>query len=98
MPKPEHFHLVTDPPAVAGTEDHGDETLVVGELYNESVAEDMNKFIKELAEVGADVGISAFLIFALKYRKHVRVWYDLRHGDLLHVYVPWAVDFISDNA
>ena len=36
-------------PAVAGAEDHGDEALVVGELYDESVAKDMNTFIAELA-------------------------------------------------
>ena len=76
------------PPAVAGAEYHGGEVLEVGELYSMRVAEDMNKFILELAKPRAYVGTSAFLIFALKYRMRVIVWYGLRSEDLLEVYAP----------
>ena len=79
---------IVKPPAVAGAEDHGDEVLAVGELYDESVAEDTNKFIVDLAKARAYVGTSAFLIFALKYRLRVRVWYGQRCEDLLAVHAP----------
>ena len=57
---------IVELPAVAGAEDDGDEALPVGELYSESVAQDMNTLIVDLAKAGAYVGTSAFLIFALK--------------------------------
>ena len=85
-------------PAVAGAEDDGDEALPVGELYSESVAQGMNTVIVDLAKAGAYVGTSAFLIFALKYRVRVRVWYDQRCEDLLAVHAPWATNAISNHA
>ena len=89
---------IVEPPAVAGTEDHGDEVLAVGELYDESVAEDMNTLIRDLVKSRAYVGMSAFLLFALKYRLRVRVWYSLRCEDLLAAHAPWANNAISNNA
>ena len=85
-------------PAVAGAEDHGGKMLEVGELYSAEVAEGMNKFIQELAQPRAYVGTSAFLIFALKYRMRVIVWYGLRSEDLLAVYAPGTLDGISNHA
>ena len=72
--------------------------LEVGELYSAEVAEGMNKFIQELAQPRAYVGTSAFLIFALKYRMRVIVWYGLRSEDLLAVYAPGTLDGISNHA
>ena len=89
---------IVEPPAVAGAEDHGDDVLAVGDLYNESVAKDMNKLILELTKARAYVGTSAFLIFALKYRLRVRVWYGQRCEDLLAVHASWANNAISKNA
>ena len=86
------------PPAVAGAEDHADEVLAVGELYDERVAAEMNKFVLELLKQCAYVGTSAFLVFALKYRVRVRVWYGSRCEELLAVYAPWALGAISNNA
>ena len=91
------------PPAVAGAEDHGGEVVAVGDLFNESVAKDINAFLLDLTGEGRTgesryVGASAFLIFALKYRLRVRVWYGLRCEDLLAVHAPWANTAISNNA
>ena len=89
---------IVKPPAVAGAEDHRDEVLAVGELYSESVAEYMNTLILDLTKPRACVGTSAFLIFALKYRLRVRVWYGLRCEDLLARHAPWVNNAISNNA
>jgi len=87
-----------NPPAVAGPGDVDDEAVGVSGLYNAKVAEEMNKFLVGLQAERHYVGISAFLIFALRYRLRVRVWYGTRCEDLLSVYAPWASDAISHNA
>ena len=86
------------PPAVAGPEDVDDEAVGASGLYDAKVAEEMNKFLVGLQAERHYVGISAFLIFALRYRLRVRVWYGTRCEDLLSVYAPWASDAISHNA
>ena len=68
---------------MAGPEDANEEIEVVGELTNKTVAAEMNKFLVELGSERAYVGVSAFLIFALKYRLRVRVWYDKRSEDFV---------------
>ena len=88
MKPPAVAGAIVKPPAVAGAEDHAVEVLVVGDIYNECVAADMNKLILELVRPRAYVGISAFLVFALKCRVCLRVWYGLRCEELLAVYAP----------
>ena len=87
-----------EPPAVAGPDDADDEAVVVSGLHNAKVAEEMNRFLVELQGERRYVGISAFLIFALRFRLRVRAWYGTRCEDLLSVYAPWANDAISRNA
>ena len=65
-------NAIVKPPVVVGAEDHADEVLVVGDLYNDRVAEDMNKFILESMRPRAYVGISTVLVFALAHRVCVR--------------------------
>ncbi len=78
-------------PAVAGQEDQdGEAVLVVSELSDPAVAGQMNKLIVDLASKQSYVGVSAFLIFALRYRLRVKVWYALECEDLLSSYAPWA--------
>ena len=60
---------------MAGIEDVDDEALAVRGLENAKVAEGMNKFLLDLQRERSYVGTSAFLIFALRYRLRVRVWY-----------------------
>ena len=86
------------PPAVAGAEYHEHEALAVGDLYDESVAEEMNAFIVDLVTSRKEVGTSAFLIFALRYRVRVRVLYGINEEDLLAAHAPWANTAISNNA
>ena len=89
---------VDKPSAVAGLEDVLDEIVAVGELTNERVAAEMNKFIVELGTERTYVGVSAFLIFALRYRMRVCAWYGTRSEDLLSKYAPWASDSICHIA
>ena len=63
---------IVEPLAVAGAESDDDETIL-GDIVNAKVAVEMNKFITEFTKGGEPVGIAAFLIFALKYRKRVRI-------------------------
>ena len=89
---------VVKPPAVAGIEDVDDEAVAVSGLENAKVAAGMNKFLLDLQTERKYVGISAFLLFALRYRLRVCVWYDLSNEDLLSKYAPWASDAINDRA
>ena len=70
-------------PAVAGSEDVDDEVVAFPVLENAKVAAEMNKLIIELQTQRNYVGVSAFLIFALRYRLRVCVWYGARCADLL---------------
>ena len=79
-------------PAVAGSEDVDGEVVAATVLENDQVAAEMNKLIVELQTQLRCVGTSAFLIFALRYRLHVCVWYGTRCEDLLSFYAPWASD------
>ena len=88
---------IVEPLAVAGAESDDDETML-GDIVNAKVAVEMNKFITEFTKGGKSVGIAAFLIFALKYRKRVRIWYGLQCQDLLDAYIPWAASTITDKA
>ena len=85
-------------PAVAGSEDVDDEVVAATVLENAEVAAEMNKFIKELQAPCKYVGISAFLIFVLRYRLRVCVWYGTRCEDLLSAYAPWPSDVITHKA
>ena len=89
---------VVKPPAVAGIEEVDDETVAVSGLENAKVAEGMNTFLLDLQRERSYVGTSAFLIFALRYRLRVCVWYDALTEDLLSVYAPWATDAINETA
>ena len=64
---------VVKPPAVAGIEDVDDEAVAVSGLENAKVAAEMNKFLLDLQTERKYVGISAFLLFALRYRLRVCV-------------------------
>ena len=56
----------------------------------------MNKFIVGLSTDRWFVGISAFLLFALRYRLRVHVWFDKMCDDLLAQFAPWATESITD--
>ena len=89
---------VDKPSAVAGLEDVLDEIVAVGELTNERVAAEMNKFIVDLGTERTYVGVAAFLIFALRYRMRVCAWYVTSSEDLLSKYAPWASGSIRHKA
>ena len=90
--------LVVKPPAVAEIADVDDEAVADSGLGDAKVAEGMNTFLLDLQRERSYVGTSAFLIFALRYRLRVCVWYDVRNEDLLSVYAPWASDAIHERA
>ena len=66
-------------PAVAGSEDVDDEVVAVIVLETAKVAAERNKLIIGLQTQRNYIGVSAFLIFALRFRLRVcMVWYALR--------------------
>ena len=75
-----------------------DEAVVVHDLTNAEVAREMNAFLLELQADRKYVGLAVFVIFALRYRLRVQVWYGSRCEDVLAAYAPWANDAISDKA
>ena len=83
-------------PAVAGQDSSDDEAVVAAGLTNAEVAKQTNKLIVGLATDRRHVGISAFLLFALRYRLRVHVWFDTRCDDLLAQFAPWATESITD--
>ena len=85
-------------PVVTGAVHADDEVVAVTALENAQVAKEMNAFLVGLQAQRSYVGVSAFLIFALRYRVRVRVWYGTQCEDLVEAYAPWAKDVISEHA
>ena len=85
-------------PTVVGPDKSDDEDiLLVAELASPAVAEQMNTFLLLLQTDSKYVGISAFMIFALRYRLRVHAWFDLECRDLVAHFAPWATESITDR-
>jgi len=85
-------------PTVVGPENSDDEDiLLVSELASPAVAEQMNTYLLLLQTDSEYVGISAFMIFALRYRLRVHAWFDMECRDLVAHYAPWATEHITDR-
>ena len=79
-------HDTTDDEAVA----------VPGGLTNTEVAAKVKRYVWELVQPSCCIGISAFVLFALRYRKRVTIWFDLEETDLLAAHAPWATTYITE--
>ena len=79
-------------PEVTGAAKSDDDAVVCTELTNAQVAAQMNAFLEKLQKGRTYVGVSAFLIFALRYSLRVSAWYGTNREDLLSKYAPWASD------
>ena len=44
------------------------------------------------------VGIAAFVLFAIVFRKRVRIWYVDESEDIVAKYAPWACKYITEWA
>ena len=88
-------------PAVAGLDDDAIDadaidSLVAGSgLYDERVAAEINKFVCSMEAARAYIGISMFVIFALRYRVRVFLWFGDLCEDALLKYAPWANHAVS---
>ena len=91
------FSVVAEGPAPAGDDDNED-ISVVAELSNPVVAAELAEYLKELIKPRKCVGIAAFVLFALVFRKRVRLWYRDVCEDIVERYAPWAVDYITEWA
>ena len=74
----------------------GDVVAVPGCLHNAEVAEQLNKFLCKFTQDRQYIGISAFVLFALRYRKRVQIWFDMKKSDVLAMLAPWATSVITD--
>ena len=83
-------------PAVAGPEDSDDEPIFVDSgLTNPILAAKMVPFLDSMLDIGANVGIAAFVDFAFRYQLQVHVWIQDQCWDVVKEYAPWAVGFIN---
>ena len=82
--------------AVAGPEDSDDEPMFVDTgLTNPIVAANMVPFLDSMQGAGENVGIAAFVVFALRYQLRVHVWFQDQCVDVVKEYAPWAVGFVN---
>ena len=76
-------------PAVAGPEDIDDEPMFVEtEFTNPSVAENMVPFLTSMHGAGQNVGIAAFVVFALRYQLRVHLWFQAQLMDVVEEHAP----------
>ena len=65
-------------PTVEPAEDaEGRQDVCVGELVNEHLSIGITAFVDGMLIRYRYVGIAAFLLFALRYKLRVRVWYGI---------------------
>ena len=64
-------------------------------LTNPVVATNMAKFLDSMQTTATYIGIGAFVLFALRYRLRVHVWFQGECRDLVNEFAPWANDFIT---
>ena len=92
------------PPAVAGSDVHVrnvadvdpvDNLVAASGLYNHRVAAELNTFALAMEEPRGYIGIAMFVIFALRYRVRVFLWFGDTCEDALLQYAPWANDAVS---
>ena len=69
--------------------------MIVGELFNPHLADEIILRSEEIGKARSYVGVFAFLVFALRRRVRVFVWYGTRREDIVERYAPWALEFIS---
>ena len=91
-------------PAVAGSDVHVtnvedvdpvDNLVAASGLYNHRVAAELNTFALAMEEPRGYIGIAMFVIFALRYRVRVFLWFGDTCEDALLQYAPWANDAVS---
>ena len=86
-------------PAVEPAEDaEGGQDVHIGELVNERLSIEIHAFIDEMSTPNRYIGIASFLLFALRYKLRVRVWFWMESEDVVEKYAPWATDFITEQA
>ena len=73
-------------------------TSVVAEPLHAAVAEELAQFLGELRRTRVPVGIAAFVLCALVYRKRFRIWYADTSADIVETYAPWAGAYITESA
>ena len=69
------------------THDDGDDdgdVATLGELANPAIAMELNTFIEKLSSPGQWVGISAFTLFALAFRRPVQIWIGAEKHNVFH--------------
>ena len=93
---PPILSAVAEVPALA--DDDIEDISVVAELNNPEVAAELARFLEHLLTPRRKVGIAAFLLFALVFRKRVRIWYVDTSEDIVELYAPWAVNYITEWA
>ena len=82
--------------AVVGIESSDDEPMFLDAgLTNPVVAADMATFLDSMQGDGEYVGIAAFVVFALRYRLRVHVWFQDVCRGVVNEFAPWANDFID---
>ena len=88
---------ISNKPAVVGQGSSDDEPILLGTgLTNPAVATELGKFLLSMQGDCQYVGIAAFVLFALRYRLRVGVWFGDERKDLVNEFAPWANEFITD--
>jgi hypothetical protein len=64
-------------------------------LSNPIVAAQIVPFLDSMQGTGRNIGIVAFVLFALRYQLRVHVWMQDTCWDVVQMYAPWAVGFIN---
>ena len=71
--------------------------MIVGELMSPKLAGEIILLSEEIGKARAYVGVFAFLLFALRRRVRVFVWYGTRREDIVARYAAWASESIFEE-
>ena len=83
--------------AVAEHDSSDDDVAAVPSgLHNPEVANQLSEYLCKLAREGEYIGISGFVLFALRYRKRVHACFNMAKTELLLQQAPWATSVIAD--
>jgi hypothetical protein len=86
---------VVEVPALA--DDDTEDISVAAELSNPAVTADLAHFMEHLLTPRTKVGIAAFVLFALLFRKRVRIWYSDQSDEIVSRHAPWAVEYVTES-